>query len=61
VSQSSTIRQRFHGWLADNADQAILRWIFRVVVTVTIGVLALDLATMQGWIADPDPAATPAE
>jgi hypothetical protein len=47
--------------MADKADQAVLRWIFRVVVTVTIAVLAVDLATMQGWIADPDPAATPAE
>src|ERR1700738_4947031 len=55
------MRQRFHAWLADHADQAILRWIFRVVVTVTIAVLAVDLATMQGWIADSDPAATPAE
>src|SRR3984893_14577639 len=55
------MRQRFHAWLADHADQAILRWIFRVVVTVTIAVLGVDLATMQGWIANPDPAATPAE
>jgi hypothetical protein len=47
--------------MADNADQAVLRWIFRVAVMVTIAVLAVDLATMQGWIADPDPAATPAE
>src|SRR6202048_4376741 len=55
------MRQRFHAWLADHADQAILRWIFRVVVTVTIAVLAVDLASMQGWIAIPDSAATPAE
>src|ERR1700676_844632 len=55
------MRQRFHAWLADHADQAILRWICRVVVTVTIAVLGVDLATMQGWIANPDPAATPAE
>jgi hypothetical protein len=38
-----------------------LRWIFRSVVTVTIAVLAVDLASMQGWIADPGPVATPAE
>ena len=38
-----------------------MRWIFRSVVTVTIGVLAVDLAGMQGWIAIPDSAATPAE
>jgi hypothetical protein len=61
VPQSSTIRQRFHTWLSDHADEAILRWIFRSVVTVTIAVLAVDLASMQGWIAIPDSAATPAE
>ena len=38
-----------------------MRWIFRSVVTVTIAVLAVDLASMQGWIAIPDSAATPAE
>jgi hypothetical protein len=38
-----------------------LRWIFRSVVMVTIAVLAVNLATVQGWIANPGPAATPAE
>jgi len=38
-----------------------LRWIFRVVVTVTIAALAVDLATMQGWVATSDSEATPAE
>src|SRR6202158_4770586 len=55
------MRQRFHAWLADHADEAILRWIFRCIVTVTIAVLAVDLASMQGWIANPAPAAAPAE
>ena len=55
------MQQRFHAWLSDNPDQAILRWIFRSVVTVTIGVLAVDLVSINGWIANPDPAATPAE
>ena len=61
MAQSFTIRQRFHAWLTDHADEAILRWIFRGVVTVTIAVLAVDLANTQGWIAYPDPAVTPAE
>ena len=61
MAQSFTIRQRFRGWLLDHADEAILRWIFRSVVTVTIAVLAVDLASMQGWIIFPDPAVTPAE
>jgi hypothetical protein len=34
-----------------------LRWIFRCTLTVTISVLAVDLASMQGWIAIPDPSA----
>jgi hypothetical protein len=61
MPQSSTMQQRFHAWLSDHADEAILRWIFRGVVAVTIAVLAFDLATMQGWIVYPDAAATPAE
>jgi hypothetical protein len=55
------MQQRFHAWLADRADETILRWIFRSVVMATIAVLAVNLATVQGWIANPDPAATPAE
>jgi hypothetical protein len=58
MSQSSTMRQRFHAWLLDHADEAVLRWIFRGIFMVTIAVLALDLASMQGWIADPQSAAT---
>jgi hypothetical protein len=61
MSQSSTMRQRFHAWLLDHADEAILRWIFRSIVMVTIAVLLLDLASMQGWIANPGSATAPAE
>jgi hypothetical protein len=61
MSQTLTPGQRLHAWLADSADQAILRWIFRCTLAVTITVLAVDLASMQGWIALPDPAAAPAE
>jgi hypothetical protein len=60
-SRSSTLRQRFHGWLSDDADEAVLRWIFRGVLTVTIVALTADLARMEGWTADPDTAAPPAE
>ena len=55
------MQQRFFVWLSDNPGEAILRWIFRVAVTVTIAALAVDLAGMNGWGARPDPAATPAE
>jgi hypothetical protein len=61
MSQSSPLQQRFHAWLSGNADDQILRWIFRSVVVVTIAVLAADLATTNGWISNPDPALMPAE
>jgi hypothetical protein len=61
MSRSSPLPQRFQAWLADSADEAILRWIFRSAVAVTVTVLALDVASMQGWIGGSDPAAAPAE
>ena len=61
MPQSSIVQRRFHAWLSDNPDEAVLRWIFRSVVTVTIAVLAVDLASMNGWIENLDPAAAPVE
>jgi hypothetical protein len=61
MPQSSTLQQRFHGWLSDRPDDAILRWIFRSLIAVTIAVLAVDLGTGNGWISQPDPTLTPAE
>src|SRR6202011_694246 len=61
MSRSSPLQQRFQAWLADSADEAILRWIFRSALAVTVTVLALDVASMQGWIGSPEPAAAPAE
>jgi hypothetical protein len=60
-SRSSILRQRFHACQSDDADEAVLRWIFRGVLTVTIVALTADLARMEGWTADPDAAAPPAE
>ncbi|WP_249127614.1 hypothetical protein [Bradyrhizobium lablabi] len=57
----SSISQRFHAWLADNPDEAVLRWLFRSIVAVTVAVLALDLADQNGWMTSPDVAASPAE
>ena len=57
----SAPRQFFHAWLSDNPDEAVLRWLFRSIVTVTIAVLAADLASMNGWITDADHAAAPGE
>jgi hypothetical protein len=59
MPQSSTMQMRFRAWLAENAEQIVLRWIFRSVLLVTIALLAFDLASMQGWIVYPDPAGTP--
>jgi hypothetical protein len=61
MPQSVTTSQRFHGWLSDNPDEQILRWIFRSIVAVTITALAADLATSQGWISAPDPGSSPME
>jgi hypothetical protein len=61
VSQFLTIQQRFHAWLLEHAEEAILRWIFRSAVLVALGVLVVDLAGINGWIIYPDPAVTPAE
>lgn len=57
MQPSLTIQQRIHAFLAGNADEVMLRWLFRSVVMVTIAVLAADLAGMNGWIGTPDPAA----
>ena len=38
-----------------------MRWIFRSAVLVALGVLAVDLASINGWIIYPDPAVAPAE
>jgi hypothetical protein len=61
MSRSHPLPQRFQAWLADSADEAVLRWIFRSALAVTVTVLALDVANMQGWVGNPDPAAAPAE
>ncbi|KRQ95883.1 hypothetical protein [Bradyrhizobium valentinum] len=57
MQRSATFQQRIHAFLAANPDEAILRFIFRSVVTVTILVLAADLAGMNGWIGTTDSAA----
>ena len=60
MPQSSTTPQRLHAWLLEHAEQIILRWIFRSAVLVTLAVLAVDLAGINGWIIYPDPALAPA-
>src|SRR5690348_17318778 len=61
MSQSSITQQRLHRWLVEDADEAMLRWIFRVVLVVTMAVPAFDLAHRQGWIAGSDSPASPVE
>jgi hypothetical protein len=58
---SSSLRQRFSAWLSDNPDETVFRWILRTAVTVTIAVLAADLAGKNGWISQEDTATAPAE
>ncbi|MGA7809777.1 MAG: hypothetical protein WCB02_34785, partial [Bradyrhizobium sp.] len=61
LSSSPTLRQRFDAWRADNPDETILRWIFRGIVTITVVVLAGDLAGMNGWVIAPGATAAPDE
>jgi hypothetical protein len=61
VSQSFTIPQRFRAWLLEHAEETVLRWIFRSAILVALGVLAVYVANINGWIIYPDPAVTPAE
>ncbi|WP_291690731.1 hypothetical protein [Bradyrhizobium sp.] len=46
--------QRLSAWLPDNPDETVLRWIFRCVVSVTVAVLAADLAGMNASVGNPD-------
>lgn len=57
MQPSAMLRQRVHAFLAADPDEAILRWLFRSIVTITIIVLAADLAGTNGWIGAPDSAA----
>jgi hypothetical protein len=61
MPQSVTMSQRFYGWLSDNPDEQILRWVFRSIVAATIAALAADLAISNGWISAPDPGSSPME
>jgi hypothetical protein len=61
MPQSVTMSQRFHAWLSDHRDDAILRWIFRSIVAGTIAALAADLATTNGWSSTSDPRSSPME
>jgi hypothetical protein len=60
MPQSSPWSQRFQTWVSGDADDQILRWIFRGVIMVSIAVLGGDLAAGNGWIGNPDPTLTPA-
>jgi hypothetical protein len=53
--------QRLQSWLAGNPDESVLRWILRSLIVVTLAVLAVDLATLNGWLAPAEIALTPAE
>src|SRR3954466_16102042 len=61
MSGPATMSQRLHAWLSGNPDQDVLRWIFRSVVTITIAVLAADLAAGNGWIRAGDASLAPGE
>jgi hypothetical protein len=39
---SMSLRTRFEGWLHDSPDDAVLRWLFRAMLAITVSVLAVD-------------------
>ncbi len=61
VPSSFTLQQRLYAWVADNPDEAILRWVFRGVLGISIAVLAADLAGMLEQSVSPGAAAGPGE
>jgi hypothetical protein len=40
---------QLHAWLADRADEVVLRWTFRGILAAAVIVLALDLTRINGW------------
>lgn len=50
---------KFRSWLAGNPDDQVLRWIFRTLIVVTVAVLGVDLANMNGVLNISDSASTP--
>lgn len=61
MNTNTTLQQKLSAWLADYPDDAILRTVFRGVAVVTVAVLALDLAGMNGLLAPADSGTSPAE
>jgi hypothetical protein len=57
----STMQQRLSAWLAGYPDDAILRALFRGIIGVTLVVLALDFAGMNGLLKSQDPTVPPTE
>ena len=46
----ASLQRHLLGWLTQDFDQAILRWIFRSVLASTVALLAIDLAQINGLI-----------
>lgn len=44
------LTQRFQEWMSGNPDDAVLRFMFRGLLAVSIGALGFDLASANGWI-----------
>jgi hypothetical protein len=51
---SPALSERFHAWLADRADEAVLRWLFRGILAVIVMALMVDVARLNGWLDAPD-------
>jgi hypothetical protein len=59
VLSLATFRARIEGWANDRPDDAVLRWVFRGMLTATVMVLALDFVELNARMQDTLPS-TPA-
>jgi hypothetical protein len=50
MASPASLQRHLLGGLAQDFDQAILRWIFRSVLASTVALLAIDLAQINGLI-----------
>jgi hypothetical protein len=46
------LHERAERWLNDRPDESVLQWLFRVMLTVTVAVLALDFVDLNGRVAE---------
>ncbi len=59
VPTAEELRTRFGRWLAETADDTVLRWLFSAVLVATVTVVALDYNDLAGAMDDRERLASP--